>query len=220
MKAGRVREWARTVGFTFGVTFVFISAVAAIHLVTADRVARNARLYLKRAVLAAAGVPLENGVSVESAYESRVRERRTADATVVYDVRAPGSETPDAYVLLERGPGLWGTIAAAVGLERGLRAFTGIRFVEQNETPGLGARIAEPWFQDQIRGKSGPFDRLVAEGTKTTGPRELEAITGATITTVAVRDLLNRVLATAAGRVAGARLDGEPSGGAAARPEE
>lgn len=45
-----------------------------------------------------------------------------------------------------RGGG-WGLITAVVGLDPATRSFRQIRFLEQNETPGLGARITEAWFQ-------------------------------------------------------------------------
>ena len=76
----------------------------------------------------------------------------------------------------------------------------GIAFYKHSETPGLGARITEPWFRDQFKGlRSFPIqgDRkifyLKPEGTGQ-GPSELTAITGATGTSRAVEAFLNKDL--------------------------
>ena len=47
----RVKEIAGAVGFMGLLSLVSISGVAALHLATAERVARNADLFLQRAVL-------------------------------------------------------------------------------------------------------------------------------------------------------------------------
>ena len=79
----------------------------------------------------------------------------------------------------------------------------GLDFVKQNETPGLGARISESWFKEQFRGKRGPF-RLVPEGVES-GENEFQAITGATSTSNAVLDLLNRSIDEDLPRIAAER---------------
>ena len=67
---------------------------------------------------------------------------------------------------------------------------TGIDFIAQNETPGLGARIEESWFKDQFIGKTPPFT-LVDEGTQNKASNEIDGITGATYTSRYVRDMVN-----------------------------
>ena len=71
--------------------------------------------------------------------------------------------------------------------------FGQLRILEHNETPGLGARIEEAWFQRQMAGKTGPFV-LKPEGTRSEAPTEIDAITGATLSSAAVRDILNAVV--------------------------
>ncbi|MDA3833973.1 MAG: FMN-binding protein, partial [Spirochaetales bacterium] len=60
----------------------------------------------------------------------------------------------------------------------------------QNETPGLGARIEEDWYQNQFSGKRGPFT-MVKEG-EADGPQEINAITGASRTSEAMLNIMNR----------------------------
>lgn len=204
----KLRRGAFTVFFMFAVTSVFISAVSALHIVTRDTVARNEMLFLKRAVLEASGLPLPaSSAEIETLYETAVRPFPAADSPTHYGIRDPSTGERYGTVLLRRGAGLWGTITAAVGLSRGLGALTGVSFVEHNETPGLGARIEEAWYKEQFKGRSGPF-RLVPEGTRSPVPQDIDAITGATVTSTAVRDILNRALRDAPDVVETSRGEG------------
>jgi Na+-transporting NADH:ubiquinone oxidoreductase subunit C len=76
-----------------------------------------------------------------------------------------------------------------VGFDARLEKLTGVDFLKQAETPGLGARIGESWFREQFRGKRGPFS-TVGEG-EPAAENQFDAITGATLTSNFVKDLLN-----------------------------
>ncbi|MBM4142950.1 MAG: FMN-binding protein [Lentisphaerae bacterium] len=188
---GKMRERAFTVFFMFALTLVFVSAVSALHLATRDTVARKAGMYLKRAVLAAAG--LDGGLDdagVAALYDAAVTPEPDAARPARYAVRDPDTGAPRATVFPRAFPGLWGTIRATVGLGPDGATLTGVAFLEHNETPGLGARVTESWFEGQFAGKRGPF-RLVPEGTRSAAVDEIDAVTGASITSRAVRDMLN-----------------------------
>jgi Na+-transporting NADH:ubiquinone oxidoreductase subunit C len=182
--------------FMFLITAVFIAMVSGIYLATRDIVIRNERLYLKEAVLYSAGIPVpDSSQQIDELYSERIQEIKDADGNVSYYrvLSAGGGSSTVGYVLPASGPGLWGEIDAVVGFNGGLSSLTGVDFTRQNETPGLGARISEEWFKQQFRGKTGPFTR-VPEGTRTTDPREFDAITGATITSTAVQNILNKTI--------------------------
>jgi Na+-transporting NADH:ubiquinone oxidoreductase subunit C len=77
----------------------------------------------------------------------------------------------------------------------------GLAFYEQSETPGLGAEITEPWFENQFRNKDipenpEPDEELIqlvrAGGEKRAG--DVDAITGATQTSKRVEDIINATL--------------------------
>jgi Na+-transporting NADH:ubiquinone oxidoreductase subunit C len=172
--------------FMLGVTLLFMSAVTGAHLGTKEAVDRNQSLYIKRAVLAAAGlqVPLGNK-DVETLFQQKAVSAGDSKS-IAFDVTADESSV---RVMQVTGTGLWGEIGATVGLKPD-GTLSGIAFTSQNETPGLGARIQEAWFMAQFRGKKPPLT-LVAEGTKSSAPSEIDAITGASITSKAVRDMVN-----------------------------
>ena len=206
--SGKTGQRARTVIFMAVATIVCVSAVSAVHLGTRETIRRNDALFLQRAVLEAsgAGAP-EDPLLAARAFGERVEEVKGPDGEVLYyAVREAGSTRVTAYVFPGRGPGLWGRISAVVGLRPDLATLTGIGFTEQNETPGLGGRIAEEWFRGQFRGKRGPFNM---KGKAAGGETEFDAVTGATVTSKAVRDILNETLRGAPGIVARAGAGGK-----------
>lgn len=192
----RLKEGLRTTGFMFGLTLVVIACVSALQLATAERVNRNAALFLQRAVMEVAGVPVpKDPVAVGDWFRQAV-DAEPAAAPTRFRVRDAETGAVRAMVYTRQGRGLWGLITAVVGIDPAKRTFRQIRFLDQNETPGLGARITEAWFMGQIEGKTGPFV-LKPEGTRSSAPTEIDGLTGATITSAAVRDMLNGVLLAA-----------------------
>ena len=189
----KLRERVFTVFFMGLVTFVFISAVSGVHVVTLERVKDNARLHVSRAILIAAGFDrtLDNA-KMAALYDSLVTPMPREGAVRYYAVRDAETGQPQTCVFMCSGPGLWGNILTAVALDHDLTEVAGVCFVEHNETPGLGARISEPWFEEQFRGKRSPL-ALVPEGTGSKGLGEIDALTGATVTSKAVRDIVNRL---------------------------
>ena len=195
-RPSRLQLGLRTIAFMFAVTLFFVAILAVVYLLTRDTIRANEARFLKRAVLAAAGVQLgEDPAQVDRLFEERVRERTAANGTVYYEILAGDGGESEGYVLVTTGAGLWGKIVATVGVESDLSTLTGVEFIDQQETPGLGARISEPWFTGQFAGKRGPF-RTVPEGEEA-GEQEFQAVTGATITTNAVLRIVNGSLANA-----------------------
>lgn len=195
----RLRTGLRTIWFMFALTALFGAAVSALQVYTQPLVARNATLFLKRAVRAAAGLPPLADAALLAWYTNAVTALPPgAEPPACYRVRAAEEGEAPAYVFVRSGAGLWGRITAAVGVAAEAQRFTGLAIVDQNETPGLGARIAEPWFAAQVRDKEAPLT-LRPEKSGATDARALDAITGATITSTAVRDLLNRAMGESAG---------------------
>jgi Na+-transporting NADH:ubiquinone oxidoreductase subunit C len=173
--------------FMVFLTVVFISAISGIYLQTASLVEENETIFLKRAVLFSAGIPVpESNNEINRVYSERVKEYMVNGKPGVFEVN--GGES---YAFRISGPGLWGEIEALIGFDEDLKTMTGIDFIKQNETPGLGARIEEEWFKAQFRGKTPPFS-LVREDEEDIDPDEVNAITGATNTSNYIRDMINR----------------------------
>ena len=98
------------------------------------------------------------------------------------------------------GQGFWGPIQGIAAVDPEGKKLIGLDFFKHNETPGLGGRLTEPWFQNQFKGlalhrmEGGKQSfYLKPAGTKSSDD-ELDAITGATQTSKAVERFLNREL--------------------------
>jgi electron transport complex protein RnfG len=88
------------------------------------------------------------------------------------------------YTLKVVNTGYGDNIVVIVGIQTD-GVLGGIRIVQHAETPGLGAKAAEPEFYEQYRGKS-------AQGQLTDD--EISAVTGATVTSSAVTGAVNTAI--------------------------
>ena len=106
------------------------------------------------------------------------------------------------YVLPVYGAGLWGPIWGYIAVNDDGNTIYGANFSHEGETPGLGARIADQDFQDEFVDKhlflDGKYKGVVVlkKGQKSvTGAEQVDALTGATITSLGVSAMLEDCLA-------------------------
>lgn len=84
-----------------------------------------------------------------------------------------------------------GTVKLTVGI-RTDGTINGIEFLEISDTPGLGLKAKEPAFKDQYEGKKA--ETLMVTKSGNPGDGEIDAISGATITSSAVTNAVNGAL--------------------------
>ena len=95
------------------------------------------------------------------------------------------------YVFIGEGAGYQGVIEIMIGMDPGLNQTRGIQILESVETPGLGAKITSESFGEQFKTLMVlPLIKLIKE-KKVEEDNQLQAITGATISSQAVVDILN-----------------------------
>ena len=85
-----------------------------------------------------------------------------------------------------------GEIQMIVGIDTDLKV-TGVNITSMAETPGLGAKANEDDFKGQFTGKSGEIE-VVKSGAK---DNQVQAISGATITSKAVTEGINNAIKAA-----------------------
>ena len=143
----------------------------------------NVSLKLKSSVLGALSIDFE-GQNVDRAFDNNVAERSAADKT--YYVSARGD-----IALPFTGSGLWGPITGILALKPDLREIMGITIIHQEETPGLGSRIAETEYLAKFVGKQfNPKLRVVTPG-RASAEDEIDSISGATMSSNAFVGILN-----------------------------
>jgi electron transport complex protein RnfG len=91
------------------------------------------------------------------------------------------------YVFLTKGKGYSSIIEIMLGLDSQFKV-AGLKIVSQTETPGLGTRIMENSFLQQFIGKAGQEIALKKDAG------EIDAITGATISSRAVTKTINNAI--------------------------
>lgn len=101
------------------------------------------------------------------------------------------------YIVPVYGAGLWGPIWGYVAVNDNGTDIYGAYFSHEGETPGLGAEIGNPKFQEQFNGKSLYPDStfksisVMKAGQKPTdGSEYVDAISGGTITSRGVQAML------------------------------
>ena len=92
-------------------------------------------------------------------------------------------------VIETKADGYSGAIKLIIGVDQGGRV-TGVKILSHSETPGLGAKIQELWFTRQFIGKTKAG--LVLKKDSSVG--EIDAITGATISSRAVTDAVQKAV--------------------------
>ena len=95
------------------------------------------------------------------------------------------------YAFIAEGNGYQGKIKIIAGIDTTLKNLKGIEIPESSETPGLGAEITKEPFKKQFRGLSVIPEITFTKGTPA-GENEVQAITGATISTRSVVEILNK----------------------------
>ncbi len=102
----------------------------------------------------------------------------------------------EKYIIPVRGKGLWGPIWGYVALQNDFNTITGTVFDHRAETPGLGAEINTDWFEDAFIGKTifenGEFTgiKVVKGGADPSAMHSVDAISGGTITSKGVEDMI------------------------------
>jgi NADH:ubiquinone oxidoreductase, Na(+)-translocating, C subunit len=100
------------------------------------------------------------------------------------------------YILPLNGNGLWGSIWGYIALDSDKNTVYGTFFSHAGETPGLGAEIATDGFQKPFEGKHIKKGNnvvsiaVVKPGKSVEGQDYVDGISGGTITSVAVQDML------------------------------
>lgn len=106
-----------------------------------------------------------------------------------------------AYIIPVVGKGLWGPIWGNICLASDKRTIQGATFDHKTETPGLGAEIKQAFFikgfiGEQVSGEDGSFAKfeVVKDNSGNGINNKVDGITGGTITSKGVEEMVNRCL--------------------------
>jgi electron transport complex protein RnfG len=152
--------------------------------------------------LAAGSLAMVNAVTKEPIASHEKRQRDLALREVFPDADEFKDVTPNkvwealrkgqktGHVFLTQVQGYSGPITLMFGTDSS-GAVTGLRILSHTETPGLGAKITTAQFRDQFRNKR-PEQLILKKDNPARG--QIDAITGATITSRAVTKAMRSTL--------------------------
>jgi len=111
----------------------------------------------------------------------------------VYDVyHKDGARA--GFVVKASGQGYADKIELLLGLDADANTITGLFILDQKETPGLGNKIIEKHWRDQFLNKSSDKGLVVIKG-KSEKSHEIDAVSGATISSRSVTGIVNTSIA-------------------------
>jgi Na+-transporting NADH:ubiquinone oxidoreductase subunit C len=199
------------VTFMVAIALVFGSGVTGIYLGSADLLQRNTEFLRQRALISVFdfGDPARLGKAAVAALvtaqvvdgERCTDPQSGASFELIKAYTAADREQLKAYGFRFRGLGFWGPVEGILAVSPDLSRTVGFVVLDQSETPGLGGRIAEPVFTEQFRrgitvspNPKGPYLRMGSGGPPDPEGRQVDAITGATQTSMAMERVLNEQL--------------------------
>lgn len=177
---------------------------------TMENAEENFNKYItKRTILDASGAELASvqgpvtkgnaddgfNVNVKKEFRSLKLENRK------YPVYECNKDEKTYYVIPLVGKGLWGPIWGFIALNSDKNTVYGATFDHKTETPGLGAEINQAWFQEPFIGKKvfkedQSFGGITVQkgGADPADLHAVDAVTGGTITSDGVTEMLQRTL--------------------------
>ena len=187
-------------------TFVYMTIVViivAVLLALANQALKprqdaNILLDKQKQILGALKVDFSQADPAEVYYTLVQDTLRYENGTEVYVANLNGDIK---YILPLSGKGLWGGIGGYLALDVDKNTIYGVNFNHESETPGLGAKIVEMPFREQFEGKhirnaAGEVVSVAVlkAGKHADGQEQVDAISGATITSAGVSTMLNEEL--------------------------
>ena len=208
--------------YTFGFAAVMVVVVAALLSVAAISLkpfqSRNILLEKKQNILSSVGINIDreeadiqysifvkeelvlnykgeevDGVAFDVDLQKELKKDKNLQSLPLFISEVGGKKQ---YIIPLRGKGLWGPIWGFISLEDDLNTVFGAVFDHKSETPGLGAEINQPFFEDPFSGKS-LFDgeelksiKVIKGGAGEDNMYGVDGISGGTITSDGVTDML------------------------------
>ncbi len=150
---------------------------------TEARISDNQEYALKSTILNAFEIPFSESDVLE-VYNKNITQKEEGGKTFFY--------SEDGNIGFEfEGKGLWGPIRGFITLEPDFVTIKGIQIIYHEETPGLGGVVSEQPYLNKYKGKKFDPEIIISNNADMTSDTEVDAITGATMTSNAFELMLN-----------------------------
>ncbi|MDP7286508.1 MAG: FMN-binding protein [Phycisphaerae bacterium] len=191
-----------TIMYAAVLALVCAISLTAIHALTKDAYENNKLAKKARNIMMVLDIAFDTSAEeIVKIQEQKVKESpEKAKLYGVKNVYVSGEGNNKLWAIAFEGEGMWKQVKGLLCLKADLKTIHRITFYEQEETPGLGAKIADAPFQNGFKDKSiydssgKPGIVLKRAGTPSSENNAIDAITGATITSGKVKDMLNKLI--------------------------
>lgn len=191
---------AYVVGFMIAVCAICSAAVSFVQYSARPLIEANARLARNRIIARAFGIATapHRAAAYDSLLEEYVEETAVSAGNRIWRLFIR-KEIPRDVGFIFSGTAFWDMVTGVIVLSEDLGLIRSLEIIEQKETPGLGARIEEPGFRDQFKGYAIDWERpdgkrIVFGETNMRSGNRIDAITGASQTSMALERILNNEL--------------------------
>lgn len=185
------KSFAYPIIFMSLVTAIYAFLLAFLNQSTAEQIDFLANTDLQEKILYVFDIPVESDDpnEIDEQFKEKIKVKEINDEKI-YLLEEEGEVKAYAYPF--NGAGLWGSINGYAGVSADYSELVGVEFISHSETPGLGGRIDEDWYKDQFRGIDiqAPKEEYIVYSPS--AGSNVDAITGATSTSRAVSDILNK----------------------------
>ncbi len=136
-------------------------------------------------------------IDIKKEYRDKTLKDKDKSFPLFISTDADGKKS---YVIPVVGKGLWGPVWGNICLDDDMRTIKGATFDHKTETPGLGAEIKQAffidrWIDEQITTDDGePVTFEIVKDNSGDAPTKVDGITGGTITSKGVEEMVNRGL--------------------------
>lgn len=175
------------------ITAVFTFILAFLNYSSADKIDFLQNSELKEKILYVFDIPIssDDPEEISRVFDENieVEDNNKDEDEKIYYIEENGK--PSAYAFPVGGSGLWGSIEGYLAISSDYERILGLEFISHSETPGLGGRISEEEYKGQFRDlELGDTDGDYIIYKPATGGN-VDAITGATLTSKSVLNFLN-----------------------------
>ncbi len=185
----------RSIIFMIVITVLFTSVLATINELTENQIYVNQELKEQKSLLYVLNIPFQDKTALEvsNIYSTQIKTVQR-DGFTYYE--AYENDSLIGYIFPMEGDAVWGSLRGYISLTPELDQILGVDFLSHSETPGLGGRIDELQFKEQFRrikvNLSQTDDNYIVYRPNPGG--QVDAVSGATGTSKAVRNIINQNL--------------------------
>jgi len=131
--------------------------------------------------------------------QKQFRDKKLSECDRDYPLYIGKIDGEVKYIIPMVGSGLWGPVWGYISINADKETIYGATFDHKTETPGLGAEIKQAFYSNQYAGEKistgGIYSPIknVKDGSGSL-PGKVDGITGGTITSKGVEEMINRTL--------------------------